>query len=61
MPGCCRNCSIEVYGEDLGDFTGMIGSALVAEGYGLVVDCEFCGTAIVDDDGSRVPQILCDA
>ncbi len=61
MHGCCKTCSIELYGEDLQDFAGMIGAALEAEGYGLVVSCEQCGTTVVDGDGRRVERVLCDA
>ncbi len=61
MQGCCQNCSMEIYGEDLGDFAGMMAPALVAEGYGLVADCEFCGQVLVDGNGRRVALTTCDA
>lgn len=61
MTGCCQACSRHMFGEDREDFAGMIGRILVDEGYGLLVDCESCGPALVDIDGRRIDPILCDA
>lgn len=49
MAEFCRDCSIEVFGEDFGDFAGIAG-----EGEVVAVLCEGCGDVIwVDQSGVR--------
>lgn len=61
MVGCCRDCSMVLYGEDVEDFSGMISRTIVNEGYALLVQCESCGPLLVDGDGLRIEAALCDA
>lgn len=56
MADFCKQCSIELFGEDYRDLAGM-GRAAQGEpetltpGYGWVVLCEDCGPTRVDDEG----------
>lgn len=61
MVGCCKSCSMTLYGEDREDFSGMVSRALVEEGYGLLAICDECGPLLVDADGQRITAQLCDA
>lgn len=65
MSGYCKSCSIAILGRDHEDFSGMLGPALAAEGYGLLAVCDECGPVLVDGDGQRIlPQPvprMCDA
>lgn len=61
MIGCCRDCALELFGDDNEDFSGMISRLLVEAGYGLLVRCEHCGPALVDGDGGRLTAQFCDA
>ena len=49
MAEFCQQCSIEIFGEDLGDFKG-----LAKTGFYVVVLCEGCGPAQVDPNGRCV-------
>ena len=52
MAEFCRDCSIEMWGEDTGDFAG-----IAPEGKMVNVLCEGCGGYIlVDHEGKRVPD-----
>lgn len=51
MMGCCKSCSLALYGEDHEDFAGMASRSLADAGYGLLADCEECGPVLVDHDG----------
>lgn len=54
MAAFCRQCSIEVWGDDLGDFALAADApqrGMLKEGEGWLVLCEGCGTTCVDDDG----------
>lgn len=61
MKGICRDCALELFGEDTQDFAGMVNPALVAEGYGLLIECDRCGPALVDVDGRRLETALSNA
>lgn len=61
MTGYCCDCGADVFGDHSDDFSGMISRVLVEAGYGLLVECEHCGPAIVDGDGRRIEARLCDA
>ena len=52
MADFCRECSIEMFDCDTGDFKG-----LAKEGEYVHVLCEGCaGTIVVDHNGQRVPS-----
>ena len=46
MADFCKQCSIEIFGEDLGDMRGLCG-----EGFVVSSLCEHCGAIYVDHDG----------
>jgi hypothetical protein len=47
----CQQCSIEILGDDYGDFINLLSEAEAAQGYGVRVLCEGCGDAFVDHTG----------
>lgn len=54
MADFCRQCTIDLFGDDLGDKNDMIGlttEADTAEGMGTAVLCEGCGYTLVDHTG----------
>lgn len=60
MADFCTQCSIEVYGEDFGDFRGLTSPEAWAEGKADVVLCEGCGPTQVDPSGKCVhPNCFC--
>lgn len=61
MMGCCRSCSLALYGVDQEDFTGMMSRILTEAGYGLLADCDECGAVLVDHDGLAQRPTPCDA
>lgn len=52
MAEFCKDCSIEIFGEDLEDFAGMTTSSDTEKGLGTGVLCEGCGW-VVDHEGKR--------
>ena len=54
MADFCKQCSIDMWGRDTGDLSGLITEAEVKEGYGAVVICEGCGVIRVDHEGKRL-------
>ena len=57
MADFCKQCSIENFDEDFGDFKGLHPENPLTSGeYGWPVICEGCGPAIVLDDGTCIAQ-----
>ncbi|AIW04010.1 hypothetical protein EM69_004005 [Salmonella enterica subsp. enterica serovar Typhimurium] len=56
MADFCKECSIDMWGKDTGDLSGLITEAEVKEGYGAVVICEGCGIIRVDNNGKRLEE-----
>jgi len=52
MAEFCKQCSIENFGEDFGDFKGLSSIENTNKELGIVVICEGCGYIIVDHEGS---------
>lgn len=52
MADFCQQCSIEIFGEDLGDFAEAVKPYLPFDsGFGLPVICEGCGFTLVAEGG----------
>lgn len=51
MAEFCQQCSIRVFGEDMGDL-----SDLVEEGQVLYTLCEGCGWIWADHTGKKIPE-----
>lgn len=52
MADFCKQCSLEFFGEDTKDCSGLITPEEVTTGLGAVVICEGCGIGIrVDHEG----------
>lgn len=51
MADYCKQCSVELFGEDFGDFAGLVSPYDAARGMGACVLCEGCGSALVDNSG----------
>ncbi len=54
MADFCKQCSIEVFGEDSGDLVGKGDGSELKPGYGWLALCEGCGQTAVDNDGTCV-------
>ena len=54
MADFCAQCSIDIFGEDMGDMAGMISEKKVKAGLVLNVLCEDCGPCQVDHEGRCV-------
>lgn len=55
MADFCTQCSIELFGEDIGDLAHLGGDRKpLEEGYGYGVICEGCGPTVVNDTGACV-------
>lgn len=54
MADFCRLCSIETFGEDIGDHAGHSTASDTAAGKYPVVICEGCGIVQVDHEGNCV-------
>ena len=52
MAEFCRQCSIANFGEDYGDFAGLLSAEDEANGLLQVVLCEGCGPIVVDRAGA---------
>lgn len=54
MADFCKQCSIEIFGEDYGDLALTPDSkerGTLQPGYGWLHICESCGPILTDDDG----------
>jgi len=51
MAEFCKQCSIEIFGEDYGDFKGLSTIENTEHDMGVVVICEGCGCVVVDHEG----------
>lgn len=56
MADFCKECSIEMWGTDTKDLSGLITPEEVEEGLGAVVLCEGCGVIRVDHEGKRLEE-----
>lgn len=54
MADFCKQCSIEMFGEDHGDLADLISEEKVKLGFGASVLCEGCGFILVDHEGERI-------
>lgn len=54
MADFCKQCSIEMFGKDFGDFKGLISRWKSWKGYGVPVLCEGCGFILVNHKGKRI-------
>lgn len=54
MADFCKQCSIDIFGEDHKDLAGIADPDRVAKGYYPVVVCEGCGIVQVDHEGKCV-------
>jgi hypothetical protein len=54
MADFCKECSIELFGEDFQDLAGITKKKDFANGLRAIVICEGCGLIGVDPDGKRV-------
>lgn len=56
MAEFCKQCSIDHFGEDFGDFKGIGGTDAkpLEEGYGYSVLCEGCGPILVNKEGEKL-------
>ena len=54
MADFCKQCSIELFGEDFEELKGLGDGTPLEEGQGWVTLCETCGPTIVDDDGKCI-------
>jgi hypothetical protein len=54
MADFCKQCSIDIFGEDLGDLAGITTEQDEREGKAALVICEGCGAIQVDRDGKCI-------
>lgn len=54
MADFCKQCSIEIFGEDFGDLRGLSTPGDTEQGLYAVVICEGCGGTQVDHEGKCV-------
>lgn len=54
MADFCCQCSIDTFGEDFGDFVGLVSAKQVAAGVAAEVLCESCGPIRVNHLGVRI-------
>lgn len=54
MADFCKQCSIDVFGEDFGDMAGLSTAEDTAKGLYCVVLCEDCGPIQVDHEGNCI-------
>lgn len=59
MADFCKQCSLELFGEDNGDLKGLGDGRKLEPGFGWTAICEGCGFTIVDDDGACINK-YCD-
>lgn len=58
MADFCKQCSIEIFGEDFGDLEGITTPEQQAEGKFCVVLCEGCGAIQVDVEGACISDCI---
>lgn len=56
MADFCRQCSIELFGEDFRELAGLGNGVPLKEGHGWTVLCEGCGLTLVDDEGRCISK-----
>lgn len=54
MADFCKQCSLDMWGEDMGDLRGITKQDEWANGKAAVVICEGCGYIQVDPEGNCV-------
>lgn len=54
MAEFCKQCSIEIFGADYGDFVGISIEEATKAGLYPIVLCEHCGPCQVDHEGTCV-------
>lgn len=59
MADFCKQCSIELFGEDTRDLAGLGYGLSLAPDEGFVVICEGCGYILVDEEGKCIDP-FCD-
>ncbi|QDP61579.1 MAG: hypothetical protein Tp138OMZ00d2C19078261_40 [Prokaryotic dsDNA virus sp.] len=59
MADFCKQCSIEIFGEDCGDMKGLGDGSKLEPGFGWACLCEGCGPTVVDDEGTCI-SMVCD-
>lgn len=56
MADFCKQCSIDVFGEDHRDMAGLTTPKDTAEGLFMAVLCEDCGMCLVNHEGECVSK-----
>lgn len=56
MADFCKQCSIDLNGEDFGDLAGITSKEGSANGFYCVVLCEGCGAIQVDHEGNCISK-----
>ena len=56
MADFCRQCSVQLFGEDFGDLAGITKAEQEAEGLYALALCEGCGPIQVDHAGDCVSK-----
>lgn len=54
MADFCKECSIETFGKDFGDFAGIITEEQFKSNNEYYELCEGCGYARIDHEGNRI-------
>ena len=54
MADFCKQCSLEIFGEDLRDLADITSKSDWQMGYSRLVLCEGCGPIQVDPDGNCI-------
>lgn len=54
MADFCKQCSIDMFGEDFGDLAGLSSKEETERGLFALVLCEGCGPAQVDHEGKCI-------
>lgn len=54
MADFCKDCSIEIWGEDTGDLAGLSTEEMTKQGLYISALCEGCGPIIVDHTGKKI-------
>ncbi|RLE97818.1 MAG: hypothetical protein DRJ63_08600 [Thermoprotei archaeon] len=54
MAEFCKQCSLELYGEDTKDLANLLTAKEVKQKFNVVALCEGCGYTLVDNTGTCV-------
>jgi len=54
MADFCKQCSMDIFGEDFGDLAKLCTKKENEQGLYAIVVCEGCGTTLVDNEGRCV-------